>query len=94
MHVDSNSLSQKKSVLNDVLSNSIIFDRVVYFLRAGLPTNSYSSFSSAVARLFAFNLICAQFTVPVDTITVLLKTALPSVETVRPLNGSATYATL
>ena len=40
-------------------------------------TNSYYSFSSAVAGLFAFNLICTQFTVPVDAITVLLKTALP-----------------
>ena len=31
----------------------------------------------AVAGLFAFHLICAQFTVPVDAITVLLKTVLP-----------------
>ena len=44
--------------------------------QSGSLTNSYSSFSSAVAGLFAFNLICAQFTVPVDAITVLLKTAL------------------
>ena len=39
-------------------------------------TNSYSSFSLAVAGLFSFNLICAQFTVPVDAITALLKKAL------------------
>ena len=38
---------------------------------------SSPSLSQTVAGLFAFNLICAQFTVPVDAITVLLKTALP-----------------
>ena len=74
MHVDSNYLPQKKSVLDNVL---LSFDRVVYFLGSGSLTNSYYSFSSAVAGLFAFNLICAQFTVPIDAITVLLRTALP-----------------
>ena len=39
--------------------------------------NSYSSFSSSVAGLFTFNLICTQFTEPVNTTIVLLKTALP-----------------
>ena len=51
-------------------------DKVVYFLGAG-HKQIVIILSSTVAGLFAFNLICAQFTIPVDTITVLLKMELP-----------------
>ena len=49
---------------------------MVYFLGAG-HKQIVILLSPTVARLFAFNLICAQSTVPVDAITVLLKRALP-----------------
>ena len=65
MHVDSNSYLRKNRSSTTSFQTQLSFDRVVYFLSGSL-TNSYSSFSSAVARLFVLNLICAQFTVPVD----------------------------
>ena len=77
-HVDSNSLPKKKSVLDNILSDSVdwvILIRVVYFLGAG-HKQIVILLSPTVARLFAFNLTCVQFTVPVDAITISLKTTL------------------
>ena len=46
MHVDSNSLTQKKNRSSMTsFPTQLSFDRVVYFLGVG-HTNSYSSFSS------------------------------------------------
>ena len=64
--------------------------RVVYFLRAG-HKQIVIFLCPTVAGLLAFNLISTQFTVPIDIITVLLKTAL---ETVRPVNVWLTFTRL
>ena len=56
------------------------------------------SHAVAVASLFAFNLICAQLTVPVDVMTIFYEcvdTALPfrtnGMSTQRPCNGHAVH---
>ena len=41
----------------------------MWFIFSEQVNNSYSSFSSTVTGLFAFTLICAQFTVPINAIT-------------------------